>query len=400
MLCMKEKQMKDKIEYIIPNVGRIVLPDDFENFFDTSGTYLISQRFGQDYFFEMNGEFLYYTLSALGKETGTSYRSYKERIITAILKRKEACDGFFYHQGFCGQDTQLRATSAVIRVLLQGESEGLADKSEIIPVVNKHFLYYLPWQEGIWFCHDTSEHQGEKLSTNIASRVWGKDERNTLTLNTHIDSLNTLLLLLLHDKRDYWDGDILELVNKGLIPLKYILDKSLTKSPFRKMAEHMDNYFFRKELKRLTLKKDIRFFPKVYERLVYPYFFKMFFPTVFFENGFIARDLSVRNRHIDYQMVNIVDFLRLIILYKAVREKGETGLLDIDIRQLTDFLGNAVKLAGGDACFRQYLENNAHILALYLESLVYMSSLTADPFYPEEYKFYKEAGFRVPEFQF
>ena len=157
------------------------------------------------------------------------------------------------------------------------------------------------------FCHDSSEYGGKTPFSHIRSKVAGKRWRNTLTLNTHIDSLNTLLLLKFYRKEHLLNFDLDYWINKGLISINQLLELT-NKGKMMNKLQAMDNYCLN-----LFLKEQHNSFliDCVYEKIVHPIIFKLVFPTVFFNNGFISRDLSVLNRHIDYQLVKerAIDFV-------------------------------------------------------------------------------------------
>jgi hypothetical protein len=139
----------------------------------------------------------------------------KEKIVLALQARKNDGNGVFFHKSFKDEnDTQLRSTSAVIRTLLEAKKDGFDVVNDIIDVVTHHFSYYFEWNEGIWLCHDTSELEGEVPFSHLKTRAYEKSKRNTVTLNTHLDSLTTLLMVINSGIED--QVDLLTKANKAI----------------------------------------------------------------------------------------------------------------------------------------------------------------------------------------
>lgn len=69
----------------------------------------------------------------------------------------------------------------------------------------------------------------------------GKSWRNTLTLNTHIDSLNTLLLLKFYRKEYLLNFDLDYWINKGLISINQLLGLT-NKGKIMNKLQEIDNY--------------------------------------------------------------------------------------------------------------------------------------------------------------
>ncbi len=184
-------------KYRLVLIGDIILPDNIYDTFSSNG-YLITKSGGDDCYFEMSGESLYYALLDIERKSNQNMSYYKNLVVNAITMRIEACGGLLLHNSLAQDgecDTQLRASNSAIRTLLMAKRDGYPIENIIKSLIEYHFKYYFKWREGYWFCHDVSEKNGIKPKTHLMSKVLGKERRNTLTLNTHLDSLSTLLLI-------------------------------------------------------------------------------------------------------------------------------------------------------------------------------------------------------------
>jgi predicted membrane protein len=119
---------------------------------------------------------------------------------------------------------------------------------------------------------------------------------------------------------------------------------------------------------------------KFYQKIIHPTFFKIISPTVFFKNGFIARDLAVLNIHVDYLTVNITDFLRLLIVYDKVTQKSLNRLRKLDRESILDKVSSAIDLIETNKNLKSY------ILASDLQSSWYAELHYLYSFYDSKYK--------------
>lgn len=352
------------------NVGKVSFPDDFHKFFDVDGNFIISQAYGENYHFETDAEPLFDLVNQIEEDNGEVLYEYKKKIVTALLDRKKHCNGFFKHRSFRGdEDSQLRATSAIIRTLVAA-SKDFDVNDEIKEIAAKHFSYYFEWINGIWFCHDSSEREGVLAKGVIQSGVWRKDKANTLTLNTHVDSLSTLLYLL-KNKPEYKD-DYLDLVNKAIISINQLLTLNEYNNTIKTVIQKFDYSFFTLELNRFLNKKKRLFITKLYDFIIWNNIVKRFFPFIFYNNGFIGRDLAVTNRHFDYHIINMLDLLRLCAIYLETKRLHPVELLDTErllakIKKGFTFIDTKL--------FTNYIQEDLSESAAYQECITLYNSL-------------------------
>lgn len=296
----------------ICNVGNINVPDEIDKIFSSDGKFLISPTLDKDYFFEMSGEAMYYAIKHIENASGGNLYAYKKRIVDAIVSRMNSCDGILVHKGLSEKenDTQLRAMNAAIRVMIVSIADGFEVKNYISQLANYHFQFYLQWMKGIWFCHDTSEYNMQEPVTYLKTKVLKTSKENTLTLNTHFDSLSTLMLLEQYDEMLDLSFSINTLLTDALISLTQLLKIDQNHSRINDKLQALDCKILRRNLKTQDR------FSLLYERLIHPLIFKFFSPTIFFKYGFIARDMAILDRHLDYHIVNMVDISRFLCMLK------------------------------------------------------------------------------------
>ena len=376
-----------KFEKNLNLIGKVDLELEFCKIFSKNNLFLITNVISEESYFEMTGESMYYALKEYEKEYGKSQYNRKKQIVNAIISRKKFCGGVLYHNSFKGgKDTQLRSTSAAIRTLLTAEKDGFYFEKDLNEIIEHHFSYYFVWDEGVWFCHDTSEKEGDTPKSHLKTSTWGKEKRNTVTLNTHLDSL-TSLLLVLQEKPNYKEKYI-DIARKGIISITKVLTTKNKKNAFNSVLQKIDNYIFKRYLKKLD---NENVFWKVYQKIVHPLFFKVLSPTLFFKNGYIGRDLSIANIHVDYLLVNITDFLRLLVVYERLSLELKKKLaVKLNKKDLLKILEKAMVLVHENNNLKKYIETNNLQKAWYAESLYLYSHFS--PKYNKELKVIVDSG--------
>lgn len=350
---------------ILNNIGKLDVENEFEKIFCGREGFLISNVLIDGHYFEMCGEFMYYALKESEQIFGISHQHRKDKIVLALQARKNHGNGVFFHKSFtAGNDTQLRSTSSVIRTLLEAKKDGFLVEQDILETLKYHFSYYFGWNDGIWFCHDTSELKGQVPLSHLKSGAYGKDRRNTATLNTHLDSLTTLLMVINSNSSDFID--YLSNIDKAINSVNNLFEFEKNKSFINKVFQKWDNIFFERYLLNLSDNK-IGLFSKTYQKVLHPFFLKLISPTLFFKNGFIGRDLAICNIHVDYLTVNITDFLRLLVVYDYVVQEGKLNLIRLDRESILEKVTKAIDLIEGNNHLKKYIMNNDLQSAWYAE---------------------------------
>jgi hypothetical protein len=360
------------------NIGRLNIENEFERIFCNKKGFLMRNNLIDGHYFEMTGEFMYYALKELEEVTGISQLDRKEKIVRALQNRKREGNGVFFHKSFVGEnDTQLRSTSAVIRTFLEARKDGFIVDQDILEVVNHHYSYYFEWNTGIWFCHDTSELKGKTPLFHLKTKVYNKSNKNTVTLNTHLDSLTTLLMVI--NSGVNCKVDLLTLASKAINSLNNLFEFDKNKKYVNMVLQKVDNMLFNKYLISLP-KKQENLFSKFYQKIIHPLFFKIISPTIFFNNGFIGRDLAVCNIHVDYLTVNITDFLRLLVVYDKVAQKEQSELMKLDRESVLDKISKAIDLIETNKNLKTYIMGN-DLQSAWFAEMHYLFS-----FYSSKYK--------------
>lgn len=283
-------------------IGKIDVDLEFNTIFSTKTGHLITPICGDDAFFEMSGESMYLYLQGLND---TISKERKEQVINALIDRINFCGGKLEHKSSKGGfDLQLRASSAAIRTLLYAYKDGFDTLGFLRKLVNEHYVYkFKVFDDAYWFCHDSSEYNNDLPKTYIKRSKCGTVPNNAFIINTHLDSLNTLLLLKIHNISNF-SFDLDDYILKGIRGLQYSFSYRNKFRVVQKLDEQIMNFSLKHECTYSIL----------IDRILHSTLFKLLSPCLYFDNGFIGRDLSVVNRHLDYLVVNIVDFARYYLL--------------------------------------------------------------------------------------
>ena len=175
------------------------IPDDLECFFNDC--ILIDRRNHKP--MEMDAYSLYLALKSLEQNYSIDYKPYRKKILDSILQRYHACGEFWNHSHWTSssREVHLRFTSWAIRLLIEAFRDNLFNDPEIIiSALRKQISFHERLQSNtLWFLHDSLEtdtYNGSYPQNLQSNEVFGSSINNTMTLNTHLDTLTTLLLAL------------------------------------------------------------------------------------------------------------------------------------------------------------------------------------------------------------
>lgn len=282
---------------------------------------------------EMDGYSIYLALKALEKAYGTSYRAERKALVDAITRRMQARGGFWSHGAATGSEGEIhmRFTSAALRLLIEAFKDGLlADSSMIIEALRRHLSYSEPLNSGTWFLHDSFE-KGGTTSRGwiwpIRNSVWGSSDTNCLVLNTHLDTLVTILQVL--RCVDLNDGDRLYLVSQsrsGIAALKSALSSN---------SGYLWSYFASLDSAVRSLLFQTYSYPSLLAKVARKAFIWMYFrarrrlrsklPGYVFPDGYLERDVGLYGTGFNYHVVNAWDLAKFVIQIK------EYGFADADL---------------------------------------------------------------------
>lgn len=162
---------------------------------------------------------------------------------------------------------------------------------------------------GLWFYHDSLEICDRTISDypmkTLKTRIFGKSTHNTLTLNTHIDTLITLFDVKKTLNTTKFDREI----EDGIAALDYVL-KYNNFEFFLYPVAILQFMFFRYDSDRLYfILKQIAVITK------------KILPSFTLPNGYVERELALKNFAFNYHVFNIWDFCKLERYYSSKRIK-------------------------------------------------------------------------------
>jgi len=194
---------------------------------------------------------------------------------------------------------------------------------------SQYLLSLSDWLDsGRWFLHDELEAEPELVSLGyhnlVESNAFGKSTSNTLCVNTHVNTLRTLLLMATHDQT----GKYREQHRLGLQALRTVLSAQSRPDAFESVFEVYElggrlarggrvgrkaSSWLTRVAGRSMLKAKAR-----YPRLVMP-------------NGFIERDLVASSLSQRYNLINLRD---LMVHRLVSKETWANGAIDAGLAYL------------------------------------------------------------------
>lgn len=298
------------------------IPKDFPSFF-RKGT-AINPKYGKPFEHQIYG--VYLALQALELRQDTDYSKLKTKIVNAVLARRKDCNGFWLHNQPPGPGViHFRSTSSAIRLLVEAYVDGLIHDENLIGIsLRKHLSFSERLDNGgLWFYHDSLESflsnspDPRRMFKNTA---WGSSTQNALVLNTHIDTLVTILHVLKWVNLPDDDRQVFaEFLEAGLNTLQYILTplSGLMQASFQVFDSFARKQIFKcyKDCCFLGYRAWCKAFFLYYSRLR-PYL-KVKFPFFIYNDGFLERDLGRFGLSYIYHLVNTRDLAKLALQLDA-----------------------------------------------------------------------------------
>lgn len=301
----------------------IQYPQDIERFFNDEN--LVDVRHGCR--MEMDVLPLYF-IAELHKDD-----ELMRRLETGLLKNLQDSGGDLWKCGMWGHnEIHLRFTSVALRYMIlnkQAFSEALVEAC-----MQNHMAHHDNAFGGIWFYHDSIETFKQNYYRTWNGKSCGNaSPNNMLIINTHLD---TLITLLVAQKCDIAFTDRDQVIDKALRALEQYFKETIC-VPW--IGSQVDS-FFRMLLIKNTGKSNLisRILIQLVDRVYYRkirFFFKKRFNVRRFSNGFLERDLRLNGPSLDYHIVNLWDMSRLLlwlnynkIVLKSVSEELFSSALD------------------------------------------------------------------------
>jgi hypothetical protein len=352
---MSQRSIADAVQQhrvtIIGSDLEASLPGDLPRYFRNG--ILIDRR--NDTPMEMDAYSIYLAFRALEKAHDHKYRSERKALVDAVTERMRNCGGFWSHGAWTGSDKEIhmRFTAAAIRLLTEAlDDELLASSSTVVDALNRHLSFSEPLSCGTWFLHDSLEKCGNELpgwSQPVRNVAWGSSPTNCLVLNTHVDTLVTVLHVLKRVEMN--EADRRHLVSKfqsGLAALKTVLspDPSFPRRLFGTLDGVVRSLLLRTWSNSLA-GKALR---KAFFWLVAPIRQRLQsrYPGYVFPDGYIERDIGLSWRAYVYHLFNVWDLAKFLIQYK------ESGLgMDLEFfERCEELIDNGIDYATRSSYWR------------------------------------------------
>jgi hypothetical protein len=304
------------------------LPEELDLFFENG--VLIDRRNRTP--MEMDGYSLYLVLIAIERISGRDLRSERTRLVEAIVARFRT-KGFWPHGAWTRSDNEIhmRFTAAAIRLLIEASDEGLLnDRGIIVEALKKHVEYSEGISSGLWFLHDSLEVPGNSDHYRNANRfrAWGATSENCLVLNTHLDTLATLLQFLERCEVDDNDRRFFQAkINSGLSSLHAVLAARIP-ARWRILGTFdsiVRSIFFQTFARQSSINRFV-------QRVVRRYFrvrriFKCAHPHFVMSDGYLERDIGLNGTAFEYHTANVYDLARLSAQLRKSDDHRDTALI-------------------------------------------------------------------------
>jgi hypothetical protein len=278
---------------------------------------------------EMDAYSVYLALKALERTRGYNLYAEKLAIAKTMLGRMRTCASVWSHGAWSGspEEIHMRFTAASVRLLVEALHDGLVDGPDIVAwALKRHLGYSEPLTTGLWYLHDSFEVRDARLphpQKPKANAAWGSGPADCLVLNTHVDTLSTILDVLrrvdLRDEdREFFAGQL----RQGLAALDMVLrpNDSRRWRTFASFDSAMRSLLFGTFGGSRRPFRDIRHrAAKAVRRAIVDGYFPLrrdirgAMPGFVYGDGYLERDISLKGRGFEYHVVNAFDLIRLVL---------------------------------------------------------------------------------------
>jgi hypothetical protein len=289
---------------------------------------------------EMDAYSAYLALKAMEKTIGSQYLLERNRLCNALIDRLNHCGGFWRHGAWTGSETEvhMRFTAAAIRLLVEAFEDGLVGSPDIIvETLKRHLAYSERLTHGTWFLHDSLEHTSTALAypqRRLPNRAFGSSPRNCLALNTHLDTISTVLNVLRRVPLSWAERDqFTAAAGSGLTALEFVLGEVASPiwRPFSALDSAVRAMVFRshgagggwlgqrikRKMQGLVRKSWFPLRQRIRSRLA----------GFAFPDGYIERDIALAGTSFEYHLVNLYDLARLLIQLQEYPLAGYAALV-------------------------------------------------------------------------
>ncbi|MDE2111706.1 MAG: hypothetical protein KGJ79_11245 [Alphaproteobacteria bacterium] len=316
---------------------------------------------------EMDAYSIYLALKALERTSGRDYSTERTALVEAVVGQMQICGGFWSHGAWTGsrREVHMRFTAAAIRLLAEALEDGLVNDPElIVDALERHLSFSERLSCGLWFLHDTLETEWAGVAHPHKPRrnkAWSSSEKNCLVLNTHMDTLSTLLHVMRRvPMRDQDKVRFQLLVREGLHSLKAVLmpSVSLRWRTFAAVDSIIRSVVFASYIGRLPRSRHLeRKVLKVLRIGILGAYFSLrrairsHIPAFAFPDGYLERDISLMGASFEYHVVNAYDLARLMTQAREYGLAVDDGLFD----RCDELIDAAINYAIGSSYWKYHL---------------------------------------------
>jgi len=324
---------------LIGSFRNLELPADFDHLFRDG--VLVDPRNGAP--MEMDAYSAYLALKAIERVHRADYSRERKILADAIIARMQDCGGFWRHGAWTGshREIHMRFTAAALRLLCEALSDRIViSPSLLTEALKKHLLHSDKLEKGTWFLHDSLEKADTGVmhpQRPIKNRAIGSSAENCLVLNTHVDTLCTLIFVLKKIRMHEVDRVFFRSkLASGLLALNAALNinQGILWRQFAKFDVIMRKALFRLYSQQPSSASFAIFFQKVCRALI----IRLYFPVrqrirsrlhgFIFPDGYIERDIALDGTGFEYHLVNIYDLSRFLIQANELAFEIDPSLID------------------------------------------------------------------------
>lgn len=237
----------------------------------------------------------------------------KHRIIHAILANLVQSGGDLWRCGIWGfEETHLRFSAVALRLMLLEQRE--FEPALITNCFKNHLMHSEKALGGRWFYHDSIETNRQPYYKPwTGGKCVDASAHNMLILNTHID---TLITLLMAKKLASKTLTVDQYIDEGLVALQNFITNTHIVDGFKSAVDSImrNILLLSMSIKQQTIINKV--VTRVVKKLYYNklrYSVKQRINIRGFTDGFLERDVRLSGESLEYHVVNLWDMSRLLL---------------------------------------------------------------------------------------
>jgi hypothetical protein len=331
---------------------------------------------------EMDAYGAYLALKGEERRSGVSKEGDRRAVVARLEARREACGGFWTHGAWTKSDKEihLRFTAAAVRLLTEAHADGLYPNTlALTEILKRHLSYRETLTPGVWFLHDTLELPDIGIHVPelpLPSDVWGSTTTNCLVLNTHVDTLITLIDALERVDLAPADRAELEALTRDAVGTLFFVLKdrsSLAQAAFSVVDGLIRHFMFSVQ------NTGNRILNYAKWRIIDHYYkfrrnIKIATKSFIFSDGYLERDIGLQGYFFDYHIYNLHDLARFALIARR------NGFIDAEqSAQLAGVIHKAIDYACANPYLKLVQESLAQNgrMAVLCEAMLARAALTS-----------------------